>query len=96
GVRKETDTMGSMLFELDKAKKGSKSVKVALRNIKDQIDSALEHNGKLDAYTASHLAEASIRIERALEAEYIYNANDIGGGGNIILMLGQEEGQGEQ
>ncbi|MEL6499170.1 MAG: zinc-dependent metalloprotease [Planctomycetota bacterium] len=67
-----------------------------LRNIKDQIDSALEHNGKLDAYTASHLAEASIRIERALEAEYIYNASDIGGGGNIILMLGQEEGQGEQ
>ena len=67
-----------------------------LRGIKDAIDAALEHNGKLDAYTSSHLAEASVRIERALEANYIYNTNDIGGGGNIILMMGQQEGQGEQ
>jgi hypothetical protein len=65
-----------------------------LRELKDKINAALDHNGKLDPYTSSHLAEASIRIEKALEADYIYNTNDIGGGGNVILMLGREE-QGE-
>ncbi|MEO1583652.1 MAG: zinc-dependent metalloprotease, partial [Planctomycetota bacterium] len=66
-----------------------------LRELKGTIDGALQHNGKLDPYTSSHLAEASIRIERALEADYIYNTNDIGGGGNIILMLGKDEKRGE-
>lgn len=48
-----------------------------LENLKTRIDKALESNGKLDDYTRSHLASASSRIERALEAVYIYNTDDL-------------------
>jgi hypothetical protein len=36
--------------------------------------------GRLDAYSKAHLAEAKSKIERALDAQYLYNTNDIGGG----------------
>jgi hypothetical protein len=36
---------------------------------------------KLDAYTKAHLTEAGLRIAKALDADYIYNAGDFGGGG---------------
>ncbi len=48
-----------------------------LENLKTRIDKALESNGKLDDYTRSHLSSASSRIERALEAVYIYNTDDL-------------------
>ena len=44
---------------------------------KDKLDKALESNGKLDDYTRSHLASASSRIQRALDAVYIYNTDDL-------------------
>lgn len=47
-----------------------------LGNLKIKIDKALENNGKLDDYTRSHLASASSRIERALDAVFIYNTED--------------------
>lgn len=53
-----------------------------LRGLKDRIDATLEHgDSKLDAYTNGHLTEASIRIAKVLDADYIYNANDMGGSG---------------
>ncbi|MEQ1880317.1 MAG: hypothetical protein ABL878_05025, partial [Burkholderiales bacterium] len=44
--------------------------------------------GDLDSYTYSHLTEAKARIDRALDAIYVYNANQMGGG--MIFMLGTE------
>jgi len=40
-----------------------------LRVLKDEIDGAMK--GRLDPYTAAHLADASERIEKALEASYL-------------------------
>ncbi|MEM9165637.1 MAG: zinc-dependent metalloprotease [Planctomycetota bacterium] len=64
-----------------------------LREIKGDVDAALEHAGKLDPYTLSHLSEASVRIDRALNASYIYNTRDIGGG-TVIFRMGQTAGDG--
>ncbi len=53
-----------------------------LRDLKGKIDRTLErHGSRLDAYTMAHLDEARVRIEKALDAQYIYNADAIGGGG---------------
>jgi hypothetical protein len=40
-----------------------------LRTLKDEIDGAM--GGRLDPYTAAHLADASERIEKALDASYL-------------------------
>ncbi|HED54389.1 MAG TPA: hypothetical protein ENJ00_09365, partial [Phycisphaerales bacterium] len=62
-----------------------------LRQIKDQVNSVLEDEGKLDAYTLAHLAELAVRIDKALDADYIYNTNDMGGGGgNTIIYFGKD------
>jgi hypothetical protein len=53
-----------------------------LRQLQSKIDKVLaSHASKIDPYTTAHLSEASVRIGRALEAQYIYNTDDIGGGG---------------
>ena len=49
-----------------------------LRTLKGKIDKVL--TGGADPYTEAHLADASKRIERALESQMIYNANALGGG----------------
>jgi len=62
-----------------------------LRDIHGKIEAKLEGNGsKLDSYTRAHLEEAEVRIARALEAEYIYNTDQIGGSSPMILILGQD------
>ncbi len=61
-----------------------------LREIKDHADKVLEGSPKLDVYTKAHLQEVSIRIEKALDADYIYNANAIGAASNPFFMLGRE------
>jgi hypothetical protein len=41
-----------------------------------------------DPYTQAHLSEAIVRIEKALDADYIYNASDIGGvGGSMRFFM---------
>jgi hypothetical protein len=41
-----------------------------------------------DPYTEAHLSEAIVRIEKALDADYIYNASDIGGvGGSMRFFM---------
>ena len=47
-----------------------------LTELQKQIDTTLEHNGKLDDYTKAHLASASSRIGKALDATFIYNTDD--------------------
>jgi len=63
-----------------------------LRDLKKQIDGVLgDKELNADPYSASHLSEASVRIEKALDAGFIYNTSDIGGGGGSIrLILGDE------
>jgi len=44
-----------------------------LRQIKDNIDNRLNNDSdNLDPYTKAHLKDASLQIEKALEAQYIY------------------------
>lgn len=53
-----------------------------LRKIHTKVDNTLKQaNSKIDPYTVAHLEEAKSRIERALEAQYIYNSDDISSGG---------------
>jgi hypothetical protein len=54
-----------------------------LRDIAGRID-AVSING-LDPYTAAHLAEASQRIDKALNADFAYGGG--GGGGLSIIDL---------
>ena len=37
----------------------------------------LDNSDRIDDYTVAHLGEAAIRIEQALDAQYIRNLNDI-------------------
>lgn len=60
-----------------------------LRELKGKIDRIIG-DGKskpndLDSYTYAHLTESRARIERALEAVYVYNAGQLGGGMTIIF-----------
>lgn len=60
-----------------------------LRELGKKIDASLEQaDSKVDPYTTAHLSEAKLRIEKALDANYVYNLSDInvGGGGPIIIM----------
>ena len=62
-----------------------------LRQLHATITEKLEGNGsKLDSYTQAHLEEAGQVIERALDAEFLYNTDDISSGAPTILFLGQD------
>jgi hypothetical protein len=49
-----------------------------LRDIKKKVDGVLGNGGsaRLDDYTRAHLEEASVRIDKALDAHYIANMID--------------------
>ncbi len=68
---------------------------VELREIRGKIDQILTQDAdKLDPYTKAHLGETKERITKALDAQYIYNAKDIGGGARtLIQVIGQPEQQ---
>ncbi len=61
-----------------------------LRQLRERIKSATNGSGpsKLDPYSLAHLTEAEIRITKALDAQYIYNTDAIGGGsmGGFFFM----------
>lgn len=66
-----------------------------LRDLKEKVDQALKANGKnMDAYTEAHLSEVSHRIEKALDADYVYNQS--GGLGSDLLFLFGNEAQPKQ
>jgi hypothetical protein len=49
-----------------------------LRQLKDKVERALKKDpGGVDAYTRAHLQDAQIRITKALDAPYIFNARDL-------------------
>jgi len=63
-----------------------------LRGLKAKIDGILKHRKKIDAYSLAHLSESKLRIEKVLDPTYIYNSDDMGGGGggNIFSLFGKE------
>jgi len=62
-----------------------------LRELRDKTQASLKNEGgKLDPYSRAHLSEVQALITKALDAQYIYNANDIGGGGFPTFFFGQE------
>ena len=61
-----------------------------LRALQKSISGALDHRGMLDPYSVAHLSEAKLRIEKALDAQYIYNVRDIGGSGFPYFFLLRE------
>ncbi len=65
-----------------------------LREIQAKIGKMVEKSGsKLDAYTLAHLTESKMRIDKALEAQYIYNGTGGGGMGGFGFFFGQPTGQ---
>ena len=65
----------------------SNLVYVRLQALVEKIDGVLEAKDKLDPYSAAHLAETKTRITKALDAQFIYNTDDIGGGGGGRIIL---------
>jgi hypothetical protein len=61
-----------------------------LRDLHKRLETKLKDTSRMDAYTAAHFGEASTRIERALEAAYIYNADQIGGAMMPFSLFGSE------
>lgn len=64
---------------------------VQLRDLSAKIGKAAA-SGNLDPYTSAHLGEAKLRIDKALDAQFIYNAPQYGGFGGG-QFFGQPTGQ---
>jgi hypothetical protein len=58
-----------------------------MRHIQDKIEKILESPDNLDPYSLAHLQEAQVRIEKSLDADYIYNVQDIGGSSPFSFFL---------
>ncbi|HVV70397.1 MAG TPA: hypothetical protein VHI52_02690, partial [Verrucomicrobiae bacterium] len=64
-----------------------------LRQLQKEIESVLSDKEiKLDSYTAGHLSEAKLRIEKATDAGYIYNAAQMSSGGGRVIYIGSGQG----
>lgn len=59
-----------------------------LSELKDDIDAVMADS--LDPYSKAHLYEASQRIEKALDADYVYNQSSGGGSSLPFLILGDD------
>jgi hypothetical protein len=63
-----------------------------LRRIQNKVEEALEQKAMLDPYSLAHLEQVKLRIEKAVDAQYILNADKIGGrSSGIIIRLGEDE-----
>jgi hypothetical protein len=75
------------------AKPISNLAMMELEMLKTRLARSMEGRNatRMDAYTRAHLMEASKRIEKALDAGYIYNMNAGGGGGlgALAALFGQ-------
>jgi hypothetical protein len=82
---------GAMRGESGKAV--STLVTSKLRSISKKLEDIVGKDGTkksgLDPYSYAHLSEAKLRIDKALDSQYIYNANDIGGGYGGFMFFGQ-------
>jgi Met-zincin/Domain of unknown function (DUF5117) len=63
-----------------------------LRSILTRIEEGSDaDDGKIDPYTAAHLAQAKDRMQKALDADYILNSDSGGSGSNPFhFLLGRE------
>jgi hypothetical protein len=50
-----------------------------LQELGDKIGQSLQQRALLDPYTVAHLNEAKLRIEKAIDAQFIYNVDRFGG-----------------
>lgn len=60
-----------------------------LGDLKARID-AIKDKPTLDPYSKSHLQQASIRIEKALNAHMTISSGSSSGAGSIIIMVGED------
>lgn len=61
---------------------------VEIKKIQANVDRILkEAPGNLDPYSSAHLQKVQALITKALNAEYIYNANSIGGAAQIPVIF---------
>lgn len=69
-----------------------------LDRILKRIDNVLAKGGnKLDPYTRSHLSELKEQVEKRRDAQFIYNAKDVGGGSlGSIIFFQEEQGKNEE
>ncbi len=90
---------------LPKSQSGAASKPIAnlslmkLREIQGKVDHILTSGNAshLDPYTAAHLSEAGIRIAKVLDAQYLYNTDDISSGPSLpsfLFGLQQQQQQG--
>ncbi|MBX3382702.1 MAG: zinc-dependent metalloprotease [Phycisphaeraceae bacterium] len=65
-----------------------------LRALRDKIVGIIGEDGTksktIDPYSLAHLSEAKVRIGKALDAGYIYNAGSTGGGFPFFMLFGQQ------
>lgn len=59
-----------------------------LKDLKKKIDGILAGGSAMDPYSAAHLTECQLRITKALDAIYIYNQPQAGGGGMGPIIFG--------
>ncbi|MCX7420185.1 MAG: zinc-dependent metalloprotease [Planctomycetia bacterium] len=90
-------TLPAKFIDTEASKAIANLALVEVKKIQANVERILkEAPGNLDPYTASHLQKVQTQITKALNAEYIYNANAIGGGGGggfFILFQPTPEGQ---
>ena len=61
-----------------------------LRELSTRIGKVIEKgNSNLDPYTHAHLADAKLRIDKAVDAQYVYNLGGGGGGGFQYFGFGR-------
>jgi len=92
--REHLDRLIDLALDDDAYNAASMAVKTLatmhLRELKEGVDSALSATA-LDPYTIAHLQEVGVRIDKALEAEYIYNTGDISSGGGFPFFFFKED-----
>ena len=63
-----------------------------LRHIQEKVDASLASKDLLDPYSLAHLEQVKLRIDKSLDAQYLYNPSRGGSrGGGIILRMGNEQ-----
>ena len=75
--REHLDRLIDMAFTVRGFSSASKPAKTLammhLRSIQKHVNKALESGDKLDPYTKAHLEEVAVRVDKALDAGYIYS-----------------------
>ncbi len=65
-----------------------------LRELQRKIDATLDGGAqRLDDYTRAHLEESSVRIAKALDAQYIYNLPEMPNLSGLQLLIGRDGGE---